>query len=365
MRRPIVIAGGGLAAVRFCQALRRAGDDRPIRMVCEEPLAPYDRPPLSKSLTSEPLRPDGWYAENGVELLLGERAAGIDVHHGALRLEGGAVLPYEALLIATGSRPRAIPGCLSLRTAGDAGALQAVLAPAARLVVVGAGFVGQEVAAAARARGAEVTMVEALPAPLAGLLGADVGGWFAQLHREEGVRVELNVGVDRVAGGAVSLTDGRRIACDAVLAGIGVVPATEWLAGTSLAPGGGPITTDAGGRTALTGVFAAGDVTGGQHWDAAVRQGTAAARTLLGLAPAPPAPPSFWSDQYGIRIQMVGRPAGADAVAMDGDPAARDFAATFTRAGRPVAVLLANRPHELPGARRLLEATPTIERKAA
>jgi NADPH-dependent 2,4-dienoyl-CoA reductase/sulfur reductase-like enzyme len=358
-----VIAGGGLAAVRFCQALRRAGDHRPIVMVCEEPHAPYDRPPLSKELTGAPLRPEGWYAGNDVQLLPGERAAGLDLHHAALRLESGAVLPYEALLIATGSRPRTLPGCLSLRTVEDAGALREVLVPGARLAVVGAGFVGQEVAAVARGCGAEVTMVEGLPVPLHGLLGEALGGWFAQLHREEGVRVELGVGVASVAPGTVNLVDGRTLAADAVLAGIGVVPATGWLRGTPL--GDGAVHVDAGGRTALPGILAAGDVTGGQHWDAAVRQGTAAARTLLGLPPAPPAPPSFWSDQYGVRIQMVGRPAGADAVAVDGDLAARDFTATFTRAGRPVAVLLANRPQALPEARRALEPIPTIERTAA
>ncbi len=386
MTAGVVIAGGGLAAQRCCETLRGQGYEGPIRMVCAEPVAPYDRPPLSKELLAGTLeapalalRPDGWHADNAVELLLGRRARRLDPSARQLELDDGTRLPYQRLLIATGSEPRRIPAAVPfenvhvLRTLADATALRAALAPGARLAVIGAGFIGQEVAATARGLGAVPTIVEALPAPLVGILGAQLGTWFAELHRSEGVDVHLGAGVAGFdgAGGRVErieLADGRRIGCDAVLLGIGVSPATRWLDGSGLDPTG--VTTDPVGRSALPDVYAAGDAARqldprlgshvrSEHWESAARQGAAAARAMLGLAPRPATIASFWSDQYGIRIQYVGHAAPGDTVTLDGDPGARDFTAIYARAGRPVAALLVGRPRALPRIRRLIETGAT------
>ncbi|UGS38958.1 NAD(P)/FAD-dependent oxidoreductase [Capillimicrobium parvum] len=378
----IVVAGGGLAAQRACETLRRAGHDGPIRVVCGEQHAPYDRPPLSKEFLAGELgpdelryRPDDWYREQEVDLLLGERAARLDAHARRLALDGGAVLRYDRLLIATGSEPRRLPGVAGrdnvheLRTLADAQGLREAIAAGRRLAVVGAGFIGQEVAAGATRAGARVTIVEAAAAPLAAILGEELGGWFARLHREEGVEVLLSARIARLHGGrgveAIELEDGRRIDCDAVVVGIGTQPATGWLAGSGLDPAG--VLVDGAGRTVAPGVFAAGDASRPfdarlgvhlrtEHWEAAARQGAAAARAMLGLPVAASPAPSFWSDQHGVRIQYVGHAHGADGIEIDGDPGARDFTATFTASGRPVAALLVGRPHALPALRRRLEA---------
>jgi 3-phenylpropionate/trans-cinnamate dioxygenase ferredoxin reductase component len=368
----VLIVGGGLAAQRAAETLRARDHRGPIRVVCGEPIAPYDRPPLSKELRAEPFRPPDWYAEHDVELLLGRRAARLDVAARRVELEDGVELVYDDLIVATGARPRRLPmfarrpNAHALRTLDDARALRAALVPGARLAIVGAGFVGQEVAATARGLGVEVTLIEAAEAPLAHVLGSRLGGWFADLHRDEGVRVELGVSVSRarpdVAGAPVQelvLSDGRTIAADAVLVGVGVAPETRWLAGSPLADG---VAVDDGARTIVPHVYAAGDVTGGQHWELAARLGAAAARSILGL-PAVPAPPaSVWSDQYGVRIHLVGE-VGPE-IEIDGRPEARDFTAVLRRRGVAVGALLVGRPRELPGWRRRL-AQSHEERSAA
>lgn len=376
----VVIAGGGLAAQRCCETLRRQGFEGRLRVVCAEDRAPYDRPPLSKEALAGELsadrlgfRPAEWYAEHDVELLLGEAAAGLDVAGRRLRLAGGGELDYDRLLIATGSAPRRLPGATAdnvheLRSAADATRLRAALRPGTRLLVVGMGFIGQEVAATARGLGAQVTALEAAPTPLHAIMGERIGGWFAGMHRDEGARVELGCslagfhGAERVE--EAELADGRRIGCDAVVVGIGVVPATGWLAASGIDVTRG-VPADDAGRTALPHVYAAGDATGTQHWEAAVRQGTNAARDMLGLAPSPAPPPYFWSDQYGLRIQCVGRPHGADAVLVEGDMRARDFTAVFHRDRRPVAALLVDRPAALPAMRRLVADDDDNQRRRA
>ena len=378
----IVIVGGGLAAQRCAETLRRRGYEAPVRMVCAEPEPPYDRPPLSKEMlagetAAEALayRPAWWYEEKRVELLLGVRAEGLDPGARRLRLDSGAELPYEKLLIATGGGARRLPflegyeNVHYLRTLADARRLSGELRAGARLAIVGAGFIGQEVAATARRLGAEVTMLEALEVPLAPILGAEVGGWFAGLHAEEGVRVLTGAmlegarGADRVE--ELVLADGRRLACDAVVVGVGTIPATAWLEGSGLEPDG--VRTDTAGRTKLPGVFAAGDASipfeprfgahaRTEHWDAAAWQGAAAARSMLGEYPGTPPLPSFWSDQYGLRIQYVGHAHRADAVAFDGDPAERDFEAIFTQSGVPVAGLTVGRPRAIPALRKRIDS---------
>ena len=368
----VLIVGGGLAAQRAAETLRARDHRGPIRVVCGEPIAPYDRPPLSKELRAEPFRPAGWYAEQDVELLLGRRATRLDVAARRVTLEDGAELGYDELIIATGSRPRRLPMFAGrpnvhvLRTLEDADDLRAALAPGARLAIIGAGFVGQEVAATARGLGVEVTLIEAAEVPLAHVLGPRLGGWFADLHRSEGVAVELGVSVTdarpAVAGAPVTelvLSDGRTLAADAVLVGVGVVPDTRWLAGSPLAE---RVAVDGGARTIVPHVYAAGDVTGGQHWELAARLGAAAARSILGLPAAPAPPASVWSDQYGVRIHLVGE-VGPD-VEIDGRPETRDFTAVLRRHGVEVGALLVGRPRELPRWRRQL-AQPYEERSAA
>jgi 3-phenylpropionate/trans-cinnamate dioxygenase ferredoxin reductase component len=381
-RAGVVIAGGGLAAQRCCETLRSQGYDGSIRIVSDEPIPPYDRPPLSKELLVGEMtpaeigfRPRDWYEQAGIELLLGERAQELDPARRKLRLAGGRVLPYDRLLIATGSAPRRLPGAEGfsnvhyLRTLADARALRAALRPGARLAVIGAGFIGQEVAASARHVGADVTIVEALAAPLVRVLGSDLGAWFADLHRTQGVKVYLGTAIERFLGNGkveeLRVAGERRIPCDAVVIGVGIAPATEWLADAGLPPGGVPV--DELGRTELPNVFAAGDSAlpfdpdlgvhvRSEHWEAAARQGIAAARGMLGLDAAPATLPSFWSDQYGIRIQYLGHADGADQVSVEGDRDSRNFTATFSRAGVPVAALLVGRPHALAKTRRMLTA---------
>ena len=226
-----------------------------------------------------------------------------------MTLEDGAGLAYDHLIIATGARPRRLPMLAGrpnvhvLRTLADTDGLRAALAPGARLAIVGAGFVGQEVAATARRLGVEVTLIEAAEVPLAHVLGPRLGGWFAELHRGEGVQVELGVSVaharPEVAGVPVRelvLSDGRSLAADVVLVGVGIAPETRWLAGSPLADG---VAVDEGARTVVPHVYAAGDVTGGQHWEFAARLGAAAARSR---------PTRCWSAS-GSRPRRAGSPA--------------------------------------------------------
>ncbi|HEY5941302.1 MAG TPA: FAD-dependent oxidoreductase [Solirubrobacterales bacterium] len=376
-----LIVGGGLAAQRVAEGLRRRGYEQPVRIVCGEPEPPYDRPPLSKEVLAGTVaeqevayRPSGWYAEMEVELALGVRAEALDPARRLVALDSGDSLPYENLVIATGGEPRRLPfltgaNVHELRTLADLRRLRRDLTAGTRLAIVGAGFIGQEVAATARALGAEVTVIEALPVPLEPIVGPRLGRWFAEMHREEGVRIIAGAALEGARGGGdrveeLVLTDGRRLACDAVLVGIGTVPATGWLQGSGL--GGGGVRVDVAGRTALPGVFAAGDACLGfeprrrghfrtEHWDAAAWQGAAVARAILGEEPGRPPLPSFWSDQYGVRVQCVGHPQLADDVAVEGDPAARDFEALFSRDGVPVAGLAVGRPRVIPAFRKQIE----------
>ena len=393
-RAGVVIAGGGLAAQRASETLRRDGFDGAVRVIAREAHAPYDRPPLSKEFLAGEVdesalefRPQPWYGAHDVELLLGERATGLDAPRREVQLAGGGRVPFEQLLIATGSAPRRLAGTeryenlYELRTRDDARALREALSTRPRLIVVGAGFIGQEVAATAKRLGATVTIIEAAPTPLAAIFGPRLGEWFADFHRREAIKLVLSARIARFHGDrsvhAVQLQDGRRIECDLLVVGIGTEPATSWLRDSALDQGG--VRVDAAGRTAIPSIFAAGDVSAQfepcrnayvrtEHWEAAARQGASAARAMLGLHTPAAAPPSFWSDQHGVRIQFIGDTHGADRLQIDGHLTARNFTALFTHNDRPVAALLVGRPSALPELRqRIHDAARTThhERSAA
>ena len=367
----LLIVGGGLAAQRCIEVLRAAGDDRPVTVVCDEPVRPYDRPPLSKEglhgSIDPAFRPEGWYSDHGVELRLGAAARSLGPARRAVTLAGGERLRYETLLIATGARARTLPGvprAQVLRDRFDGERLRAALLDGRPLAVVGAGLIGLEAAAAASAHGVEVTVIEAAPRPLAGILGPRAGAWLTALHRAEGVLLRTGVTVARDLGDALELADGTRVGAAHVLAGIGVAPAADWLAGSGLDPAG--VAVDEAGRTGLPGVYAAGDVTGSGHWEAAARGGAAVARALLGRGALPAAPSFFWSDQHGVRLQCVGDPRGAAEHVAHGDLTSRSFELDHTLDGRTTAVLLADRPPSaLRAARARLQITDTTTARRA
>lgn len=379
----IVIAGGGLAGQRCAETLRRAGSERPIRIICDEPHRPYDRPPLSKELLTGaptkrelPFRSENWYEQNHVELLLDVGATRLRPAERRIELSTGEHLRYERLLIATGGRPRRLEllsgydNVSTLRTLDEAMSLRERLCTIDRLALIGAGFIGLEIAASARRIGLDVTIVEASRAPLSAVLGHDLGKWFARLHRREGVHVLNDRTVDHAFGAAgriwaLRLSDGSAVEADHIVVGVGSQPGSDWLAGSGLDAAAG-IPVDANGQTAIPDVYAAGDAAAtfdpalgrhiaGSHWEAAARQGSRAARAMLGHDPGSAPITSFWTDQYGLRIQYLGRSTPGDRVRIDGDPSVANFTATFHRDARPVAALLVGRPHALPAARRMIE----------
>lgn len=375
--RHVVVVGASLAGLHAARALRRHGFDGTLTLVGDEPHPPYDRPPLSKQVLAGTWEPErtALLSERdddlGLDWRLGTRAAELDPRGRRVVLADGSEVAYDGLVIATGAAPRTLPGTEGLagvhvlRSLDDALALRADLdATPSRVVVVGAGFIGAEVAATARQRELPVTLVEPLPVPLGRVLGGEVAETVAAVHRDEGVDLRLGVGVEAIEGGdrveRVRLADGSVVECDVVVVGIGVTPNTGWLEGSGLPLADG-VLADATCRV-VDGVVAAGDVarwshpTYGEdlrveHWDHAIAQGGHAAETLLaGAAGGQPfAPvPWFWSDQYDRKIMLAGRPAGAEEVrVVDGSLAERRFVAVYRRGDQVVAALGMNRPAPL------------------
>jgi 3-phenylpropionate/trans-cinnamate dioxygenase ferredoxin reductase subunit len=352
--RTVVIVGAGLAGARAAETLRAEGFDGRVLLLGEEPVAPYERPALSKAYLAGSrseeallLRKPGFWDDRGIELRLGRRVVSIDPLRSLVRTTAGEELDFDDVVVATGARPRRPPfalpeGVHELRTLADARALRAALARGCRLVVVGGGLVGAEVASTALSLGACVTIVETAPAPLARVLGERVGRLLVARWRDHGVDVRLGVGVgglDTDAAGRVTsvrLTDGTDIPADAVLVGIGVVPARELLPD-------GPV----------PGVLAAGDVVGPGHWTAAAHDGAAAARRILGLRVPPPQPPYVWSDQFGQRLQLVGSPPPGGGIELEG--ADDSYVVRFVDPqGAVAAALFADRPLEAADLRRRL-----------
>ena len=354
--RSVLIVGAGLAAARCAETLRAEGYDGELALVGEEPVPPYERPALSKEFLAGQrsaddllLRPDSFWTEQRIELVLGERVTAVDRERRTATTSRGRVLPWEALVLATGARPRRLPfrspaGVHVLRTLADAVALREELVPGAKLAIVGGGFVGAEVASTARSLGVDVTLLEAGAVPFARALGPELGARLAHRYRDHGVDIRTETAAaafeetsdGRVAG--VVLTDGSAVEADVVLTAVGVEPAHEL------------------GREAEPPVYACGDNAGSRgHWTGAAAEAVDAARRLLELDPLPRQPPFFWSDQFGLRLQLVGDTTHADDVEVEGSQ--DSFVARYRAAGgKLVAALASNRPAEV-GSLRLEVAT--------
>lgn len=374
--KTVAVVGASLAGLSAARSLREQGYDGRLVLIGDEPHRPYDRPPLSKEFLTGEIDEDALALEaEGEDLAavweLGARAVGLDTgswaeHH--VRLADGRSVRAHGIVIATGAAARTLPGSGGLdgvhvlRTLDDARALRADLARGGRLVVVGGGFIGAEVASTARRLGLDVTVVEAAPIPLAGPLGAQMGFLVSRLHADHGVRLLCGTGVRALAGTgrveAVLLDDGRRLDADTVVVGVGARPCTGWLAGSGLELADG-VRCDAAGRTNIPGIVAVGDCAAWyepavgahrrvEHWTGARERPAAAVAALLSGgqgSPQPPRPPYFWSDQYGTRIQFAGYAAESDSVEVEeGAAADRSFLAVYRSAGRPVAVLGLNQP---------------------
>jgi 3-phenylpropionate/trans-cinnamate dioxygenase ferredoxin reductase component len=347
----IVIVGAGLAGAKAAEALRGQGYAGPVTLLGDETELPYERPPLSKGyLAGEAafddavVHPADWYAEQRVDLRLGTRVTGIDAARREVEIAGGDRIGYGALLLATGAEPRRLPipgadRALTLRTRADSDAIRATFGAGRRLVVVGAGWIGLEVAAAARGAGTDVTVLEAADLPLLGVLGPEMGKVFADLHRANGVDLRLGVAIEEIGPDGVRLADGTVVAADAVVLGVGVRPRTELAESAGLALDNG-VLVDASLRTSDPAIYAVGDIANHdhpvlgrrvrvEHWAAALNQPAAAAAAMLGGDAQYTDLPYFFSDQYDLGMEYVGHaPAGGYArVVVRGDVTAREFVA--------------------------------------
>jgi 3-phenylpropionate/trans-cinnamate dioxygenase ferredoxin reductase subunit len=365
-----VIVGASLAGAKAAQGLRDAGFDGRVVLIGEEPSLPYERPELSKgyllgSKSREDLlvHPEAFYADNDVEVMTGASVTGIDRAAGEVSIAGGEPLRYDRLLLTTGAAPRSLdipgvdlPGVVSLRTVADSDDLRQRIARASRVVVVGAGWIGCEVAACARTMGAQVTMLTPDPFPLVRVLGPEVGAMFADLHAEHGVDLRLDTGVEAVLGDdraqGVRTADGDQIDGDLVVLGVGAAPRDELARAAGLEVDDG-ILVDEFLTTSDPRILAAGDVANAwnpvlesrlrvEHWDNAIKQGLAAAATMAGAPTAFTQLPFFYSDQYDFGMEYRGHARTWDEVVFRGDPASREFLAFWLNEGRVLAAMNAN-----------------------
>jgi 3-phenylpropionate/trans-cinnamate dioxygenase ferredoxin reductase subunit len=387
-RRPenIVVVGSGLAGLRSAETLRAHGYEGRLTMVGEESHLPYERPALSKELLAGKrspeqlmLRQPEFFREQKIDLLLGRRVEKVSIRNRTVLVSDGRELIWDALVIATGARARRLrgletpPGVHYLRTLSDALALRAELTPGKRLAVVGAGFIGAEVASTAVSLGLDVSVIEPLAAPLERVLGTEIGLLLAERYRAHGVELMLGTGVTDFACGAdgrlraLELTGGGEIVCDVAVVGVGAEPAGELL-------GGREIETDASGRTEHDDIYACGDVASSwrpslgrrlrmEHWTNAAGQAAAVARTILGEESVHDDVPFFWSDQFGLRLQYVGFASEWESIEVedDGDTFSVHY---LDQEERLLAALVANRPGEIAALRRELTSssrTPSRE----
>jgi len=365
-----VIVGASLAGAKAAETLRAEGFAGRLVLVGAEEQRPYERPPLSKEylrgeagLDSVYVHPEGFYAEQEIELRLGTTAERLDTSNRELTLDDGARLRYDRLLLATGAEPRrlSVPGAeldgvLYLRSLRDSDVLRERLDAGGAVVVVGAGWIGSEVAASARQRGLDVTVVDPAAVPLERVLGLEVGAVYRDIHAGHGVRMLLGTGVEAFEGDAaverVRTGDGRVLECDFVVAGVGARPRTGLAAQAGLAVDDG-VLVDEHLQTSMPGVFAAGDVALArhplygqpvrvEHWDNALHQGPVAARSMLGLPAVYDRVPYFFSDQYDVGMEYAGFAREWDRVVFRGDPAGREFIAFWLAGDRIVAGMNVN-----------------------
>lgn len=366
----IVIVGAGLAGARAAESLRKDGYEGAITLLGDEPERPYLRPPLSKAyLRAESERekvyihPEGFYAENRIDLRPSTAVWAIDPASREVVLDEDRRLPFDRLLLATGARPKKLPlpgadlpGVLSLRTLADAESLRAAAADAERIVVIGSGWIGSEVAASLRALDRRVVLIAPDAVPLEKVLGPEIGGVYRDLHLEHGVELRLGTAVSRIVGAdrvaAVETAAGERIAADLVVVGVGVEPRTELAVAAGLSVGDG-IEVSATLATSVPGIFAAGDVAAAwhpfydrrvrsEHWTNAKFQGSAAGPSMLGANVPFDRIPYFYSDQYDLGMEYTGHAAPSDRLVIRGSLAGREFVAFWLADGRVVAGMNAN-----------------------
>ncbi len=382
MSGPVVIIGAGQTAAQAVTTLRGKGFDGPIVLLGDEPHPPYQRPPLSKAFLSGEMTADRlelkgthFYEQHNVDLRLGTRVVRLDPRERKVELSGGVSVAYDSVLIATGARARRIPipgadlqGVHFIRGIDDAGRLRDALQPGARLVIIGGGYIGLEVAAKARQLGAAVTVVESQQRVLARCVATPMSEFLTAQHRAEGVEILTGAGVEAIEGGisaeAVRLADGRRLDADAVLIAVGAVPNQELAAEAGIAATNG-IPVDAATRTAAPGIYAAGDVAlfpsaryaqlvRLESVQNAIDQAKAAAASMLGEPTHYDPVPWFWSDQYDLKLQIAGLSTGHDRTELDGSPQERRFSLRYFRDGRLIAVDSINDPRSHMLARRAL-----------
>ena len=373
MNAAYVIVGASLAGAKAAETLREEGFGGPIVLIGEETERPYERPPLSKDyLLGKAEReaiyvhPAGWYAEHGVELRLGTTVTGVNPAAHEVMLGDGGRIGYAKLLLATGSAPRRLPvpgadadGVHYLRRVADSDRIKEAFAVASRVAVIGAGWIGLETTAAARAAGVEVTFLETAELPLLRVLGREVAEVFAGLHREHGVDLRFGVQVAEITGsggqaGGVRLADGSHIPAEAVIVGVGIMPNSQLAETAGLEVGNG-IVTDAQLRSSDPDIYAAGDVANAyhpvlgrhirvEHWANALNQPQAAARAMLGQDIAYDLVPYFYTDQYDLGMEYAGyvEPGGYDQVVFRGDVARREFIAFWLGGGRVLAGMNVN-----------------------
>lgn len=378
----IAVVGGSLAGVHSAEALRELGFDGDVTLVSAETSLPYDRPPLSKAVllggdTSESLllRNEAWYEEMNINVELGNPARGIDRAAGNLVLQNGSELAYDGLVVATGSTARMLrgydggPKVHVLRSIDDAVGLKNELLPGRHLVIVGAGFIGLEVAAAAHVLGLDVTVIEGSATPLARRFGDVVGDWYRNLHELNGVRIVCGSALAAIdssgKGVKVTLGDGNVIAGDVLVAGVGAAPAIEWLAGSGIEVADG-VVCSADLRTSVPNIVAAGDVASWhnpifdeqmriEHWSNAVDQGRHAAATLLGEREPFASVPYFWTDQHMTKMRFVGRTKGVTDTHIE-TLSDDKLVATFGRDGVLIGAVCIGAPRLLPKYKMAIQA---------
>ena len=382
----VVVAGAGLAGLRTVTELRERGFTGQITMIGAEILPPYDRPPLSKKvLTDEGIDPSlqADFGALDIDFRPGEAATGMD---GETLATDRGTYPYDRLILATGALPVALPGPgrqRFLRTYDDALAMRALLRPGLRLTIVGAGWIGAELATAAAARGGQVTVVEAGPAPLAAAIGAPVGAQTSRWYAAAGVQLRTGVAVESVQSAGsepgsepgseqgLALAGGGWIAADEIVTAVGVRPATGWLAGSGLWLENG-VAVDAGLRASLPGVYAVGDCAAFEsrrfgrrlrfeHWDVALHAPEVVAANVLGGDEAYDPVPYFWSEQFGRMVQYAGYHGDAERLVWRGDPAGPAWAACWLAVGRLVAILTVDRPRDLLQGRRVIASASPVD----